>query len=70
MKLVADRNERGLVGAQLMCANATDMIGELSLAVSEGLTVNECAKIMRAHPTYEECIGDALKSLQQKLAGS
>ena len=70
VKLVADRNERRLVGAQLMCANATDMIGELTLAVSEGLTVDECAKIMRAHPTYEECIGDALKSLQQKLAGS
>lgn len=68
VKLVADRTERKLVGAQLMCANATDMIGELTLAISQGITtIADCASVMRAHPTYEECVGEAFRLLEKKL---
>lgn len=71
VKLVADRKEGKLVGAQLMCANATDMIGELTLAISQGITtVEDCASVMRAHPTYEECIGEAFRLLKQKMGDS
>ncbi len=71
VKLVADRKERKLVGAQLMCANATDMIGELTLAISQGITtIEDCASVMRAHPTYEECVGEAFRLLEQKLGES
>ena len=68
VKLVADRKEGRIIGAQLMCANATDIIGELALAISHPIcTIDDCAQVMRAHPTYEECIGEALKLLKQKL---
>ena len=68
VKLVADRTEHKLVGAQLMCANATDMIGELTLAISQGITtIEDCASVMRAHPTYEECVGEAFRLLEKKL---
>ena len=67
VKLVSDRSKATLIGAQLMCANATDIISELTLAVSNGLSVDDCAKVMRAHPTYEETIGEALKLLKQKM---
>ena len=71
VKLVADRKERKLVGAQLMCANATDMIGELTLAISQGITtIEDCASVMRAHPTYEECVGEAFRLLEKKLGES
>ena len=71
VKLVADRTEHKLVGAQLMCANATDMIGELTLAISQGITtIEDCASVMRAHPTYEECVGEAFRLLEKKLGES
>ena len=71
VKLVADRKQGKLVGAQLMCANATDMIGELTLAISQGITtIDDCASVMRAHPTYEECIGEAFRLLKQKMGDS
>ena len=71
VKLVADRKDRKLIGAQLMCANATDMIGELTLAISQGITtIEDCASVMRAHPTYEECVGEAFRLLEKKLGES
>ena len=54
-----------------MCANATDMIGELTLAISQGITtIEDCASVMRAHPTYEECVGEAFRLLEKKLGES
>ena len=67
VKLVADRSKGILIGAQLMCANATDMIGELALSMSNAIVTIDDLNIVRAHPTYEEAIGDALKLLKQKM---
>ncbi len=39
-----------LLGAQLMCAHATDMVGELALA--QKLTVAQVAALVRTHPTF------------------
>ena len=65
-KLVADGNGV-LLGAQLMCANATDIIGEAVLAVSRGMTAAEFASAVRAHPTFEECLGDAADALVRRI---
>jgi pyruvate/2-oxoglutarate dehydrogenase complex dihydrolipoamide dehydrogenase (E3) component len=44
------------------------MIGELAAAISNDVvSIDDLAMVMRAHPTYEECIGEALKLLKQKL---
>lgn len=55
-----------LVGAQIMCPRATDMIGEMATAIANGLTAYQLSTAMRAHPTYSEAITlaieDALKS--------
>ncbi|MCQ4991577.1 dihydrolipoyl dehydrogenase, partial [[Clostridium] symbiosum] len=55
-----------LVGAQIMCPRATDMIGEMATAIANGLTAYQLSAAMRAHPTYSEAISlaieDALKS--------
>lgn len=58
VKLVADENNV-LLGAQLMCARATDMVGELALAVAQKLTVDQVAALVRPHPTFEEAVGEA-----------
>lgn len=60
VKILMD--ESGVVlGAQMMCARATDMIGELATAVANQLTGAQLLKAMRAHPTYNEAVGEALE---------
>ena len=63
MTLVAHVGTGAIVGAQLMCERATDMISQLSQAIANQMTPRELLKAMRPHPTYEEALGDALEKL-------
>lgn len=64
IKIVAEKETKKILGAQMMCARATDMIGELVTAITNDMTVPELLKGMRAHPTYNEGIGEALEELE------
>ena len=44
-----------------MCCRATDMINELSLAISKGLTAQDIASVIHPHPTFGEGIIDLYK---------
>ena len=50
------------MGAQLMCARATDLVGEFGLAIANGLTVEQMAAAIRPHPTFSEGISEVLRS--------
>ena len=67
MKLVANAGTGAIIGAQLMCEHATDIISQLSEAIANAMTPRELLKAMRPHPTYEEALGDALEELCIKL---
>ena len=60
IKLVAEKQTGRLLGAQLFCGRATDLLGELTLAIQQGLTLKELLRPMRAHPTFYEAITDAV----------
>ena len=62
VKVVADAEGR-LLGAQLLCGRATDIVGELALGVAQGLTVGQLSSVIRAHPTFEEGVGEALEAV-------
>ena len=64
IKVVADKDSHVILGAQMMCARATDMIGEFVTAITNQMTVSQLLKGMRAHPTYNEGIGEALEELE------
>ena len=64
IKIVANEETDVVLGAQMMCARATDMIGEIATAVANKMTVAQLLKGMRAHPTYNEGIGEALDELE------
>ena len=64
IKVVAEESTGRILGAQMMCARATDMIGEFVTAVTNKLTISQMLKGMRAHPTYNEGIGEALEELE------
>lgn len=60
VKLVA-AEDGTLLGAQLVCDRATDMIGELAVAVRMGLKLEDVAATIHPHPTFVEMIGQAAK---------
>jgi dihydrolipoamide dehydrogenase len=62
VKVVFDKETDVLLGAQLMCARATDLISELITAVSLGLTRQQLARTMRPHPTFCEGITEAVEA--------
>lgn len=63
VKVIADAESEVLLGAQMMCARATDMIGEFATAIANRLTVSQLLKAMRAHPTYNEGAAEALEDV-------
>ncbi len=58
-KLVFCAEDDVLIGAQLMCARATDLISELTQAVVHRLTAQEIASLVRPHPTFSELVTEA-----------
>ena len=70
MKLVAHAESGDLLGAQLMCPNASDMISQLGEAIANRMTPRQLLRAMRPHPTFEEALGDALGDLCSKLEKS
>lgn len=64
IKLVCEAETGRLLGAQLLCDRATDIIGELALAISNKLTHKDLASIIRPHPTYEEAITEAADDVE------
>lgn len=50
-----------LLGAQLMCARATDLISELSTAIVNRLTAGQLASVIRPHPTFTEAVTEAVE---------
>ena len=67
MKFVANAETRELLGAQLMCEHASDMIGGVSQALANHMTVDQFLLAMRPHPSFEEAMTAALEDLAQKL---
>ena len=67
MKFVAHAETRELLGAQLMCEHASDMIGGVSQALANHMTVDQFLLAMRPHPSFEEAMTAALEDLAQKL---
>ena len=67
IKVVADQETGVILGAQLMCQRATDMISQFTAAVVNGLTAQQLLAAMRPHPTFDEGAGEALEDLLSKL---
>lgn len=63
IKLVFDENTRVLLGAQLFCAHATDMIAELTTAIANKLTDEQLLRGLRPHPTFVEGITEAVEAV-------
>ena len=63
IKIIADKNTEKILGAELMCERASDMVGELALSINSGIKVSELEGSTRAHPTFYEAVTEALAKL-------
>ncbi len=56
VKMVCDPGSGVILGMQVMGAHATDVIAECTLAVQQGITAEELAHTIHAHPTMPEAV--------------
>ena len=62
VKLVFHAETQVLLGAQLLCFRATDLISELNTAVTLGLTASQLLAPVRPHPTFAEAVTEACEA--------
>ena len=67
MKVLAHSETGEILGAQLMCPNAPDMISQISQAIANRMTPRQLLLAMRPHPSFEEALTEALEDLANKL---
>jgi dihydrolipoyl dehydrogenase len=59
VRLVFDRADETVVGAQIIGAHASELVAEATLAIEMGATVEDLALTIHAHPTLSEGISEA-----------
>ncbi|MBD1380900.1 dihydrolipoyl dehydrogenase [Metabacillus arenae] len=59
MKLITRKEDGLVIGAQIAGSSASDMISELSLAIEAGMTAEDIAMTIHAHPTLGEITMEA-----------
>lgn len=64
VKVVFDKESEVILGAQLMCARASDLIAELTTAISLGLTRQQLTRTIRPHPTFCEGVTEAVEGVE------
>ncbi len=71
VRIVAEKGSGRIIGAQIVGANASDMIGACVLAVQKGLSLGDIASSVMPHPTLVESLMECAKgALGEPLHGS
>ena len=66
VKILAEEQTGQILGAQLMCGRASDLISLFGEAIVNHLTVRETERVIYPHPTFAEGIGEALHLMHEK----
>lgn len=66
VKLLADRETRKITGGTIVGVHATDMLSTISNIIASGMTMDDAAHVIYAHPTTAESIHEALLGLDGK----
>ena len=63
-KLVADAETGKVLGCHILAPHATEMIGEIALAIQNGLTAGAVSDTIHAHPTVSEILMEAAHDVE------
>jgi len=66
VKIVADSKTEKVLGVTIVGPHATDIIHEVVLAVHAGITVEQIASMIHAHPTLSESIHEAIEGIHKQ----
>ena len=70
IKVIADNATRKILGVHIIGHEATELIHEFVLAKKTGISVDDIARTVHAHPTFSETATDACKSVFGKAINS
>lgn len=59
VSIIAEQETGKVLGAEIVGANASDLINEITLAIESGLTVEDIALTIHPHPTLGEIVMEA-----------
>lgn len=66
IKIIADKKYKEVLGAHILGPRATDLIGEMALAIGMEATIDEVIATIHAHPTVAEAIKEAALSVEKR----
>lgn len=64
VKIIKDKNTGIVIGGAIVGPHATDLIGEIALAIKNKLTAEQIIETIHAHPTTAESIHEAALELE------
>lgn len=62
VKIVAEKETERIIGAQIVGAEASNLIAELALAIEMSATLEDIALTIHAHPTLGEIVMEAAEA--------
>ncbi len=69
-KMIIEKESRKILGVHIMGAHATDLIAEVTLAIQKGMTADDIASTIHAHPTLSEIFGElSMKTCDMAIHG-
>ena len=69
-KMIVEKESNKVLGVHLIGAHATDLIAEATLAIRKGMTAEDIAHTIHAHPTLAEIMGElSLKAIGMPIHG-
>lgn len=66
IKIISDEKSGKILGVHMIGPHATDLLGMATLAIKQGLRVEELGKVIQAHPTYAEGIYEAALAVAKR----
>lgn len=66
IKIIAGKKYKEVLGAHILGPRATDLIGELALAIGMEATMDEVIATIHAHPTVAEAIKEATLAVEKR----
>jgi len=62
VKILSDKKDGNIIGAHIVGSQATELVHELLLAKSAGLSAKSVAQLIHAHPTLSETVMEAARA--------
>ena len=66
VKVIADASTDRILGIHILCARASDMIAEATLAVEFAASAEDVARSFHAHPTLPEALKEAALAVNKQ----